>query len=248
MREQEQFERYEDNLFELLMENVALSEGENLIALNQALQNDPNARVPQETLARDRKAIEKQFNLKEFKKMRTTLKKVLNIAAILIAVVTILCATAFAVSEEFHAAAMNFIMDVFEDNVSIRLEEDTLSTTGDQHDGDLDTSWIPEDFVLDSSSIDEKSQWWGYFNSDEQFIKVMIYDATDSSFFVSTEQYNATSITMFDKEALLTKHGDGSAVMTLADADTQTFYMIASNALDDDTLARGMECIYRSQP
>jgi hypothetical protein len=248
MREQEQFERYEDNLFELLMENVALAEGENLIALNRALQNDPNARVPQETLARDRKLIEKQFNLKDFKKMRTTLKKVLNIAAILIAVVTILCATAFAVSEDFHAATMNFIMDVFEDNVSIRLEEDTFEPTGYQYDGDLDTSWIPKDFVLDSSDTEEKSQWWSYFDSEEHFIKIMICDATDSSFFVSTEQYNATSITVFDKEALLTKHSDRHSIMTLADADTQTFYMISSNALDDDALAKAMECIYRSYP
>jgi hypothetical protein len=248
MREQEQFERYEDNLFELLMENVALAEGENLIALNRALQNDPNARVPLETLARDRKLIEKQFNRREFKKMRTALKKVLNIAAIVIAVVTILCATAFAVSEEFHAAAMNFIMDVFEDNVSIRLEEDTFEPTGYQHDGDLDTSWIPEDFVLDSSDTEDKSQWWNYSDNEEHFIRIVIYDAADSSFFVSTEHYNAAFITISDKEALLTKHSNGHSIMTLADADTQTFYMISSDALDDDALARAMECIYRSYP
>lgn len=41
-------EQYEDALFALLMDEVARSEGEAALLLNEQLQNDPNAEVPEE--------------------------------------------------------------------------------------------------------------------------------------------------------------------------------------------------------
>ena len=108
-------EEYEDAYFALLMEEVAKKEGERLEALNEALQSDPEAAVPESLDKRCMETIRRHFAHQQRRSALRKTGKVLRLVAVLMAVTVLLFTTAFAVSEEFRVATLNLMLTITEE-------------------------------------------------------------------------------------------------------------------------------------
>ena len=81
-RREELQEAYEDAMFALLMDYVAESEGKKALEENRALQEDPDAEVPQEVRRACLKEIRRAFRKKSARSVGRITMKVINKVAI----------------------------------------------------------------------------------------------------------------------------------------------------------------------
>ena len=108
-------EAYEDALFAVLMEEVAQSEGNKLLELNDQLKTDPGAAVPEALHAKSMKTIQEEFKKRSFKNMGRTSKKIFRNIALVAAITLLLFTTAFAVSEQVRVYTYNAIITAFDE-------------------------------------------------------------------------------------------------------------------------------------
>ena len=150
-RHERLLENYEDAYFALLMEDVAQMEGARLDQLNMELQNDPHTAVPEELTKRCLKTINAHFsNMRRSSSLRIV-KKAINLAAILIAISTLLFTSAFAISDEFRTATLNLVIAANEKYTQLKMkQEDTPQESGNTVVADDNTyqpgcsaMWIP---------------------------------------------------------------------------------------------------------
>ena len=117
-------EQYEDAYFALLMDAVAEKEGARLEELNDQLNRDPTAAVPEEIDRRCRKVINRHFAEQRRSGYWRTTKRVLNRAAIVAAVMMLLFTSAFALSEDFRISALNLLITVEEQYTQLEMKSD----------------------------------------------------------------------------------------------------------------------------
>lgn len=158
-------EQYEDAYFALLMDAVAEKEGARLEELNDQLNRDPTAAVPEEIDRRCRKVINRHFAEQRRSGYWRTTKRVLNRAAIVAAVMMLLFTSAFALSEDFRISALNLLITVEEQYTQLEMKSDdpsedlkSLPTTSEglatsEYFENLEIGWIPEGFSCVDSTF-----------------------------------------------------------------------------------------------
>ena len=123
-RHERLLENYEDAYFALLMEDVAQMENARLDRFNTELQNDPHAAVPEELTKRCLKTINAHFsNMRRSSSLRIV-KKAINLAAVLIAISTLLFTSAFAISDEFRTATLNLVITANEKYTQLKMKQE----------------------------------------------------------------------------------------------------------------------------
>lgn len=163
-RREELQEAYEDAMFALLMDYVAESEGKKALEENRALQEDPDAEVPQEVRRACLKEIRRAFRKKSARSVGRITMKVINKVAIVALVGTLLFSTAFAVSPEFRAGTLNMLIDTFNDGVSFHISSTSASEWTDLD--DLHPAFVPEGFEM----IEEDTfagDFWVYYENNQ---------------------------------------------------------------------------------
>lgn len=103
------YEKYEDALFALLMDDLAEVEGERLLELNEELKDDPDAAVPIEVQQRCIDVINREFAKKKRTASRQHAKKVLKILPWAVVIAMALMAVAMAAFPSFRAGVYNLI-------------------------------------------------------------------------------------------------------------------------------------------
>ena len=116
-------EQYEDAYFALLMHKIAEQDGARLEHLNEELQNDPAAAVPEEIDRKCLKTIDRYFAQKRHAGYWRTSKKILGRVGIVAAIVMLLFTTAFALSEEFRVTTLNLLITIEEKYTELHMEE-----------------------------------------------------------------------------------------------------------------------------
>ncbi len=112
------YENYEDALFAILMDDLAEAEGERLLELNQQLQNDPDAAVPDEVRQRCIAVINREFAKKKRAASVQHAKKVLKILPWAVVIAMALMAVAFAAFPAFRASVLNVLKINANDNTT----------------------------------------------------------------------------------------------------------------------------------
>lgn len=155
--------QYEDAYFALLMHEVAEQEGVRLEKLNEELQNEPAAAVPEEIDRKCLKTIDRYFAKKRHAGYWRTSKKILGRVGIVAAIIMLLFTTAFALSEEFRVTTLNLLITIEEKYTELHMEEaedptaDSASVTTDTSTGsdyfdDLEIGWMPEGYTCTANS------------------------------------------------------------------------------------------------
>lgn len=107
-------EDFDDAYFALLMEGVANKEGERLEALNEMLQDNPEAALPESVDKRCLEAIDRHFAREQCRAGLRKTGKILRLAAIIMGISALLFTTAFAFSEHFRVTTLNLMLTVTE--------------------------------------------------------------------------------------------------------------------------------------
>ena len=139
-RREELQEAYEDAMFALLMDYVAESEGKKALEENRALQEDPDAEVPQEVRRACLKEIRRAFRKKSARSVGRITMKVINKVAIVALVGT------------------------FNDGVSFHISSPSASEWTDLD--DLHPAFVPEGFEM----IEEDTfagDFWVYYENNQ---------------------------------------------------------------------------------
>ena len=145
-RREELQEAYEDAMFALLMDYVAESEGKKALEENRALQEDPDAEVPQEVRRACLKEINRAFRKQSARSVGRITMKVINKVAIVALVGTLLFSTAFAVSPEFRAGTLNMLVNTLNESVDFQFSSGSVPEKSSLE--DLKPSWVPEGYEL----------------------------------------------------------------------------------------------------
>ena len=147
-------EQYEDALFALIMDEVSEIEGQKALEENEALKNDPDAAVPDMTMKRCRRVIDREFAKRNARTAGRISIRVLNKVAMVALLGAFLFTGAFAASETFRVSTLNLVLETFEDHTNIDFTSSPIPESTDSgHMSNLEIGWIPEGFELTS---DEK--------------------------------------------------------------------------------------------
>ena len=216
-------EQYEDAYFALLMDAVAEKEGLRLEELNDQLNQDSSADVPEKADRRCRKVIDQHFAAQRRSGYWRTTKRVLNRVAIVAAVMMLLFTTAFALSEDFRVSTLNLLITVEEQYTHLEMKNDnpgedlnSQPTTSDElpvseYFENLEIGWIPEGFSCVDSTFD---RYAGFQNEDGFYFSITL-SGEDSIVQIDTE--NADNIEHLSINGVdtirVTKDGDINCVM-----------------------------------
>lgn len=134
-------EQYEDALFALLMDDLAVAEGEKALEEHERLQNDPEAAVPDQTIRQGLKTIQRRFSRQSAGKVGRVTAKLISRVAVVALVGMMTFTTAFAASTEFRISTINYLIDVFDDHAVFSAENvdaDKMPT--------VSAGWLPESY------------------------------------------------------------------------------------------------------
>ncbi len=212
-------EQYEDALFALLMDEMAQEDGEELLRLNEALKQDPNAAVPEAVQHRCEKVIGTAFSRRQF---QTTGRRTARwFGRLLLAAILgiLLFSAAFALSEDVRVATLNIVLEVMDDHTRITFEEDPSggagqsgsagqpdTTSGLEYHYNIALEWIPEGFELDSGHFKEEgtSDYVSYVNSQNGVIDIRVTPySTGLVSSLNTEECEKKDITVQNHPATL---------------------------------------------
>ena len=177
-------EQYENAYFALLMHKIAEQDGARLERLNEKLQNNPDAVVPEEIDRKCLKTIGQYFAQKRHACHWRTSKKILGRIGIVAAIILLLFTTAFALSEEFRVTTLNLLITIEEKYTELHMEEtekttsDSASVTSDTSTGsnyfdDLEIGWMPEGYTC---IINHPNQMIGFENDQGESFTISLAD------------------------------------------------------------------------
>ena len=190
-------EEFDDAYFALLMEGVANKEGERLEALNEMLQDNPEAALPESVDKRCLEAIDRHFAREQRRAGLRKTGKILRLAAIIMGISALLFTTAFAFSEHFRVATLNLMLTVTEryTQFNIKNPDESSRQTSPGH-GTADAEyfqnaeigWIPEGFECTESIPDNRVT---FENEEGEFFFIHIISGTAN---VNVDTENPESI------------------------------------------------------
>lgn len=161
-------EEFDDAYFALLMEGVARKEGEQLEALNEMLQDNPEAAVPERVDKRCLETIDRHFAREQRRIGLRKTGKVLRLAAVIMGLSVLLFTSAFALSEDFRVATLNLMLTVTEKYTQFDINNSDgnsvqASPKGNQaasaYFQNAEIGWMPEGFECTESIINEYAKF-----------------------------------------------------------------------------------------
>lgn len=185
------YENYEDALFAILMDDLAETEGERLLELNQQLQDDPDAAIPDEVRQRCIAVINREFAKKKRAASVQRAKKVLKILPWAVVIAMALMAVAMAAFPSFRAGVLNVLRVNASDNTTWR-----FSNSYSEDDNEL-TFYIdlPEEFIEEEISINPLIESADYRITEhlEAAFSIMVFYGENTVIGVDNKNYTSTS-------------------------------------------------------
>ena len=186
-------ERYEDALFALLMDEYADAEGKRLEEENEALQNDPEAAVPESVRRHCMRTIRRCFAARRARSAGRVAAKLLNRVAVVVMVGVMFFTVAFAASPEFRANTLNLVIDVFGEGTTFGLRENERSTGNLSSKVHIELNWVPDGFKLVEYDPDTfGGEEYVYMNNDNELTVSLLGSQAEVT--LDTENAQVSSI------------------------------------------------------
>ncbi len=242
-------EEFDDAYFALLMEGVANKEGEQLIALNEMLQDNPEAEVPESVDKRCLETIDRHFAREQRRIGLRKAGKVLRLAAVIMGISVLLFTSAFALSEDFRLATLNLMLTVTErytqfdikgSDGNSRASSSGSGTINAEYFQNAEIGWIPEGFECTESRPNE------YVRFENELAEFVFIHIISGSAKVNVDTENPESleyITINGNEGLcIVKYGE--VEIMLADLENYLYIEVGtSSGLSVETAKRIAENI-----
>ena len=200
-RQEELREQYENALFALMMDEVAISEGKKALVENERLKNDPTAEVPENVSKRCQRTIRQYFAKKTARKARKFTVKVFGNIAMVAGIAAMLFTGAFAASEMVRINTLNLIVEVFKENTDFYFAKSSTSVDDSQ----ITADWLPSGYVLEDQGKDDSGRWCTYRKSENEYIYVMYTPGNGAVLSVDTENAETEGVQINGIQATLIK-------------------------------------------
>lgn len=181
------YESFEDALFRLILDRVAVVEGERLLHENEALKNSPEAAVPEDVQKRCLKAA---LSCSGRKNAGRAAQKVIRAAALAALIALLLGVVAFAIIPAFKAGVMNVLLKRENDQVDW---EYVVPDGTEPVDIDSDRSItldIPDEYYYAKHAKDDVHESFTYISEDDPTLYFQILVIHGSEMSISTDTEN----------------------------------------------------------
>lgn len=235
-QEEELQEKYEDALFALMMHKFAIKMGEEYIAENERLKNDPAAAVPEELRRKNLDFIRRYYASKERNTRNIRrFRQVLGRVAIAAVVAAALFGSAIAFSPDLRAGVMNLYMQVGESAASMQLLPE-YSEAEESAAPTITLSWIPDGYTLGVPTQKELRTTIVCEDANGKSIQVSAFadaSTTQNTDVENVDYYEETSVQGYP--AVLVKK-DGRTRVSWVDSEKKVFVYISSAYENIDSL------------
>lgn len=186
-------EEYEEDLFQLIMNNAAAEEGKLLWEENERLKNDSEYMPSQEDIKKFTKLLDSHLRKAKHKRSILRFSNMINRAAVAMLAIIIIFSTAMVTIQEFRIHVFNFLINIESKYTSYRLSG---SDENEQNKGMLAVNWTnayvptyaPEGYELTSVS------------SSDSLKKIIFTNKKNQALFVIYCNYNSSSSIAVDTE------------------------------------------------
>lgn len=228
------YENFEDAIFRLFMDRVALVEGERLFHENAELKRDPDAAVPEDVQKRCLKAA---LSRSSRKIVGRTARKAVRIVALAAVIALLLGAAAFATIPSFHARILNVFMK--HEDTTVDWEFGGQPPELDEEPGTFSVT-VPDGYIMRRRSADSETEYRLYTrgNNQEEEIQISIARINEGTR-ISTDAEDLDyyeEITVHGKYPGIISVKDGFSGITWVDTEHAIHISISANALSRDEL------------
>lgn len=177
------YENFEDALFRLFMDRVAVVEGERLLRENEELKSDPDAAVPEVVQKRCLNVIKTTFERKKRIRAQKTGLRIMRFVVVAAAVIMMLGIAAFAAIPAFRAEVLNIILER-ENN---RVDWEYVSPNNEESiDNSSDISFsldVPDGYYISEHAKDEVHESLTYISryDSSSYFRVLVIHGSDIS-------------------------------------------------------------------
>lgn len=249
MKQPEMFESYEEMWFALLMEQVSQMEGEELLAKNEELKNDPSAAVPEALDKKCRETIQKSFAKQKRRSMAARAYRVFEKVAVAVFVIGVLFSAVWAMSPQTRLATLNFLEGISDISTGLTFGENDDKT----NDPELSVlagyviPKMPKGFYLEETMSDDRSELQFFENETGGNILIQVAQVDEETIHrVDTENAdNGERMDINGFKALIVEK-DGHVQITLIDEERYRYIDIMTNGVDRETalnLAKGIKAV-----
>ncbi|KAF5065285.1 DUF4367 domain-containing protein [Oscillibacter sp.] len=225
-------EQYEDALFALLMDDVAISEGQKAIEENERLKSDPSAAVSLSAQQKCIQTINQYFWKKNVRSACHVTGKIINRVALVALIGMLLVSTAFAFSPTFRVNALNLMIETLGDRTNFQFSDGDSAVLPS-----INLNWIPEGFELTDQNTDSTVEWVQYMNSKQDMFDIMLMEGTGSIASFDTENADVSDLTIGQQQATMIEKKDTKQIVW-GDQERNVFVQIRGCNITTDTLIK----------
>lgn len=194
-------EQYEDALFALLMDELAVSEGIHALEENERLKNATNSEVPLDIQKRCLKRIASHFNKQRVHNAKRVTFRVINKVAIITLLGVVLFTTAFAASPTFRINTLNLAIEVFDDRTDFSFVSEANELQSFDN-ASIIASWLPDGCTLESCNGGSKNLWNVYKTTNGGQLEITVYLGQSSVVGFDTENAYVEDIIVQGSDAM----------------------------------------------
>ena len=234
---EEKIERYEEALFTLWADEVAVREGRDLERENAALRLDANFRVPEEVVRGGRELISRKLAARTARSVGHHAWRLVHAAALVCLFSMLAFSAAFAASPTFRANTLNLVIETFDEGTDFRFSSRTELQ-------DITIGWLPNGFALNSEGADSNKAWRLYQNENEDLISISKEFGSRTMLSIDTEDANTKTIKINNYLAyVLVKELDIQILIT-QEQETSFIYIVSTGVSEDDMMKVAKNIIF----
>ena len=223
-RMQDVLEQAEDAYFEVLMRAYAERMGEEYLEESKRLNADPTFDYPEELDRKCLALIDRAGKQESRVNLRRRLKRIANVAAIIIAVIALSGTVLFVSVEAFRSETINYLIRTF-----VRDEGTTARVTEASAD-EFGITWKPFGYRIESVKHGDSVERVFYSKKDgPRFTLIRMF--TNSSITIDTELSEADYVEFLNIQAYYTEK-DGNHSLTWSDSELNSVFTLESRELD----------------
>lgn len=229
---EEKIERYEEALFTLWADEVAVREGRDLERENAALRLDANFRVPEEVVRRGRELISRKLAARTARSVGHHAWRLVHAAALVCLFSMLAFSAAFAASPTFRANTLNLVIETFDEGTRFHFSTSEYI--------ELSIPWVPEGFTLADSGSSNYIDWFDYQSAAGEYINISKTKSWNTTFTLDTENSIVQDMTINGYPTIIASK-DNDVQILIADTGKQFFVQIEASGVSVETLIQVIE-------
>ncbi|BDF68691.1 hypothetical protein CE91St43_26630 [Oscillospiraceae bacterium] len=227
---EEKIERYEEALFTLWADEVAVREGRDLERENAALRLDANFRVPEEVVRRGRELISRKLAARTARSVGHHAWRLVHAAALVCLFSMLAFSAAFAASPAFRANTLNLVIETFDEGTDFRFSPI-------QESQDFTVGWLPEKFVISGEQQNGLITQKEYTSTlDDSFIIMSKIAGPSTNHTLDTEDAILEDTLINEKSAVIITKGNDTQLLIVNKEDSCFMQIISSGVSKSDII------------